>query len=517
MSRRKTADPFEVVPPSDGNAELSVLGAIIIKPHLFDAAFDTGLTTEDFCNPAYRTYATAMVRLVESGEGIDPTTVEHEVAAMGAEALASLGGGENIGVIASLVHDPSNVGSYARIVRDHSRRRSLLALGKKLALSNGADLHEIIGSARDELAEIESRGLRQAAPLGPQASEVEKRNVRWLCPGYIPRGRVTDLEGNPNEGKSLFACDLAARISSGDVGPDGAPCDPGAVIMVSAEDDAGDTIRPRLEAAGARLDKITLIGFTMPDGEPLTLPQHLPLIEAEIRRANAHLVVIDPLSPYLSEATDSHRDQSVRRMLAELSAVAERTDAAILIIRHLNKRNDSGNPLFRSAGSVAFVAACRAAFLIASDPDDDTEDVNSRRRVLAPLKMNIARMPDSLSFRIVSTETGAPRLSWDTTPADRSARDLLREPDRDDSNADAIGDAMAFLATELGNGPRPSAEMFEAAAAHNICATTLKRARQKLGVKSRKSGIRGGWQMFLPGRNGDVPENLDPSKNGDSE
>ncbi len=290
--------------------------------------------------------------------------------------------------------------------------------------------------------------------------------------------------------------------------PDGTPSDPGAVIFISAEDDASDTLRPRLEAAGARLDKITLVGFTLPNGNPLTLPEHLPELEGEIRRVNAKLIVLDPLAAFLTDATDSHRDQSVRRMLAELAAVAERTDAAIIIIRHLNKRSDGGNPLYRSAGSLAFVAAVRSALLIATDQDDPEEDTGCKRRVLAPLKWNLTRMPNSLAFKIVENENGAPRIEWDASPADRSARDLLRERNDSNSDADALVEATAFLAAELSSGPRPSDEVFKSAAAHNISAMTLKRARSKLGVRSRKRGMRGGWEMLLDAAT------LDASKNG---
>ncbi len=83
--------------------------------------------------------------------------------------------------------------------------------------------------------------------------------VDWLWPGRIPAGRMTLLVGRPGEGKSFVTCDWAARISRGSPWPDGALCKMGSVILMSAEDDPGDTIRPRLDAAGADCSRIYLL------------------------------------------------------------------------------------------------------------------------------------------------------------------------------------------------------------------------------------------------------------------
>ena len=227
------------------------------------------------------------------------------------------------------------------------------------------------------------------------------------------------MDGDPGEGKSALATDLAARKSIGGKWPDGVECEPGGVVVCSAEDGLADTIRPRLEAAGADLSRVlALATVTDRDGERLlSIPEDLDMIRRGIERVDAELVIVDPLMAFLSGDVNSHRDQDVRRALAPLAKLAEDTGAAVLIIRHLNK-SDGGNPLYRGGGSIGIIGAARSALLVARNPEDDD------RRVLAPLKANLSAPAPSLAFTLTEAANGAVRVEWKgATPLD--ARTLL--------------------------------------------------------------------------------------------
>jgi len=117
-------------------------------------------------------------------------------------------------------------------------------------------------------------------------STVEPESVRWLWQGYIPLGKVTVLDGDPGLGKSLLTLDLAARVTTGRDMPDGTPGVCGAVVVLSAEDDLADTIRPRLDAAGAIVAQVTALeavgDVDTETGEvherPVYLPQDIPAV-----------------------------------------------------------------------------------------------------------------------------------------------------------------------------------------------------------------------------------------------
>src|SRR6185312_9385094 len=94
-------------------------------------------------------------------------------------------------------------------------------------------------------------------------STVKVEQVRWLWPGRIPLGKITILDGDPGLGKSLITLDLIARLTTGRGMPDepGASLrelsgDPHGAVLLSAEDGLGDTIAPRLLAAGGDPERV---------------------------------------------------------------------------------------------------------------------------------------------------------------------------------------------------------------------------------------------------------------------
>jgi RecA-family ATPase len=157
--------------------------------------------------------------------------------------------------------------------------------------------------------------------VGTLLSEVEPERVEWLWLGRIPKGKVSLIEGDPGTGKSALTTDLAARVSAGGELPDGAPCEVAGVVLISAEDGLRDTIRPRLDAAGADTSRVVGLA-TVPDLEGaerlLGIPADMSIIERGMERVGAGLVVVDPLAAFLGPGIDAHKDQDVRRALAYL-------------------------------------------------------------------------------------------------------------------------------------------------------------------------------------------------------
>src|SRR5207249_2537482 len=90
-------------------------------------------------------------------------------------------------------------------------------------------------------------------------SDIAPKPLRWLWPGRIPLAKLTLLVGDPGLGKSLLTADAASRVTRGEAFPDGALCESGSVIFLSAEDDPADTIRPRLDAAGADVSRVHVL------------------------------------------------------------------------------------------------------------------------------------------------------------------------------------------------------------------------------------------------------------------
>ncbi|MGH2534121.1 MAG: AAA family ATPase [Thermomicrobiales bacterium] len=322
---------------------------------------------------------------------------------------------------------------------------------------------------------------------------VQPERVRWLSRGRLAAGKITVLEGDPGLGKSTLLCEWAARISRGEALPDGEPGSPRGVLLLSAEDGLADTIRPRLDAAGADVERIVAlvsISDGSLEGRPPTIPGDRGLIEQMVTEIDAALVVIDPLVAYLDGQLNAYRDQDTRRALASLAGLAERTGAAILLVRHLTKTT-GGPALYRGGGSIGIIGAARCGLLLAADPDDPTV------RVLAPTKGNLAFPPPSLAFRLDPIPDGdAARLVW-LGESKRRADDLVNPPDP--KARTERDEAKDWLRLVLADGPMAARRVEEKARREGIAPKTLRKAREDVQVVTQRKGFGAGasyaWRL----------------------
>jgi hypothetical protein len=334
-----------------------------------------------------------------------------------------------------------------------------------------------------------------------QMSGVERKRVRWLWPGRIPLGKQTVADGDPGLGKSTVFLDLAARITRGDVMPDGIPGDlagPSNVVVMTAEDDLGDTVRLRLEASGADMERVYVFdSVRQPDGtsRPPSIPEDLELLAEIVGELEGAYVVVDPLMAYLDGKVNSYRDQDVRRALHRLKLIAEETGAAIVTIRHLVKNGKEMNAVKQGGGSIGIVGGARADLLVVRDPEDE------ERHVLAVTKLNVGKRASSLAYRIegvvIDGDYETSRIEW-LGEVDQTADQLIAasRPTRGRPPHE-LERALTFIDEMLGSGERmPAKEFSKAANAYGITPATLRRAREKAAVSTAKTAD--GWVVYLP-------------------
>lgn len=253
-------------------------------------------------------------------------------------------------------------------------------------------------------------------------SDVVREQVQWLWSSRIPMGRVTLLDGDPGLGKSTLTLDIAARVTNGGLFPDGDRAPLGNVVVLSAEDGLGDTVRPRLEAAGADLSRIIAVkairrssgGYESPPDIRNDIDAIARIVTEETR-----LLIVDPLMAYLPDNVNPNRDHEIRRCLLPLSSFAQRMNVAVLLVRHLKKNDHGHGALYAGGGSIGISGAARSVLMMGQDPD------NPLRRVVAAVKTNLCAMPPSLAFVIEPADDGTPTLAWEMYPVEISADQLL--------------------------------------------------------------------------------------------
>ncbi len=380
-------------------------------------------------------------------------------------------------------------------------------------------------SDADLLAEVEDLASK-AAPLtkpptllseagsdeaGPKArasltclADVTAQPIDWLWHGKLARGMVSMFAGNPGEGKSTLTMDICGRLTTGRTfhGDDtiNPPC---SVILMGGEDNLADTVRPRLDAAGADLSKvIALEGLEVrqDNGEidvaPITMEAVNVIRDALVRKPDAACVIIDPVGEFLGSG-DGNSDPEMRKVIAGIRGLAKKYDVAILLVGHLNKKQ--GAPAAqRIMGSAAFVGASRAVWLIGRDRE------GGGRVVMARIKGNNASEPVSVAFTLQGHTNGMACVSWLPGEVNVTADQLCgaegaggEDDAADKAGADRLAEAMAFLRVELADGPAAVIKVEAAAKGAGVTPGTLRRAREKMGIKPHKEGGRG-WVLSLP-------------------
>jgi putative DNA primase/helicase len=373
------------------------------------------------------------------------------------------------------------------------------------------DAQMITSTAAKTAAEPPAQATSASTLVTCRASDVEPEKIEWLWPGRIARGKHTAIAGDPGAGKSQLMISIVATVTTGGEFPCSEGRAPiGNVIIMAAEDGVADTVVPRLQAAGANLERVRIITAVRAESTTRTfnLQADLDELSKEIARVgDVALVCIDPVSSYLGKV-DSHKNAELRSVLEPLGTMAEQTRAAVLSVTHFSKggAGASTNSLYRFIGSIAFVAAPRAAFVVMQDPEE------RERRLFLHSKNNLAKPAQGLAFRLAQCLVGsdkdivASHVVWDRQPVSVTADEALGAGGGDEPTA--RDDAADFLRTVLAGGAMPVSDLEQSARAAGHLgpgqpisqSKPFRSARQLLGIKPHQArGVKsGGWFWALP-------------------
>jgi AAA domain len=321
-------------------------------------------------------------------------------------------------------------------------------------------------------------------------TSVGRESINWVWPGYIPGGKLTLLDGDPDYGKSLITIDIAARLSRGRPMVDGTGGGaPRRTLFLNAEDKVEDTLRPRLEAAGADFDHVFVLGREGVPGGPVRIPRHLRRIEELIRSEWISMVVFDPLFAFLSRAASTGNYQMVRQAIGPLTVMAGRTGTGIVAVRHLTKEGRH-KAMYRGGGSIGIIGSARAGLLVADHPKE------KGLRVLTATKSNLAQKPLALVYRVVQSPAGQPVIEW-TDIAEMTADEALHPPKEPKREELGLLRASEWLTAALREGARPAGELIAEALAAGIGERTLQRAKDAAGVISKLVNVDGKPKHWL--------------------
>ncbi|GAA1951168.1 AAA family ATPase [Microbacterium deminutum] len=332
-------------------------------------------------------------------------------------------------------------------------------------------------------------------------SLITPTRMQWVWAGKIPVGTVTANVGKGGIGKTTFELWQIARLTRGELEGDWAGRAI-TVLIVTPEDDPGAVTRPRLEAAGADLDRVFNLTVAAELGgatreRRMKLPLDMEQLGEVVTETGAQLVFIDGMTTAFEGSTDSKED--MRAALDPLIDLAQRRDIAVIVTHHSRKGN--GNLTDLISGSHAIRDAVRSVLFFVRD--EETGEV-----IITQDKSNYGAETASCKFRLVSatvetpdgqTEVGS--VEW-LGESDVSAADLIArtysDGDADDRNA-----AQQFVLDYLHGREAWEAnagEVLKAGRAAGFSDNELKHARRRSRnprIESTKSAFGGAWVWVI--------------------
>lgn len=299
-------------------------------------------------------------------------------------------------------------------------------------------------------------------------SDVVKKEISWLWHPFIPYGKLTIIQGDPGDGKTTLVLNIAARVSKGEgLDENMSIKEPVKVIYQTAEDGLADTVKPRLESAGADCNNIMVI-----DESTRSLSMVDERIEEAIIKTGARLLILDPIQAYLGGNVDMNRANEARNMTKRLGIIAEKYNCAIVLIGHMNKA--SGNKAaYRGMGSIDFYAVARSVLLVGrieGQPDN---------RALIQIKNNLEQLGHPKAFSLADH-----RFVW-LGDCDITVDEVLSGMEPQYTKQERARELLLTLAKE--NTSLPSKEILELAKEQDISKRTLEIVKEEMGIKAKRS------------------------------
>ena len=307
-------------------------------------------------------------------------------------------------------------------------------------------------------------------------SEVQSQEIEWLWYPFIPYGKLTIVQGDPGDGKTTLILNIAAKLSKGEgLDDDMKLTEPMNIIYQTAEDGLADTVKPRLEMAGADCERILII-----DEGDKSLSMADERLEEAIIQTGARMLILDPIQAYLGGGMDMNRANEARDMTKRLGALAEKYKCAIILIGHMNKA--SGNKAaYRGMGSIDFFAVARSVLLVGRVEGEPNI------RAVVQIKNNLAQFGHPKAFELM--ESGFKWMGDYEITADEVLGGIAPK-------ANKLEQAKQMLRelAETSNAVQ-SNEIFDMAEEQGISKRTLENAQKELCIRARKINNSWYWEL----------------------
>lgn len=224
--------PTVKVPPQDEQAEIAVLGSILIDRDSIVNVVDF-LRPEQFYVPAHGIIFGAMMTLFERHEPVDLVTLTTELKKT--KSYTQIGGAKYLSSLLDGIPTAANIEHYGRAVQDCFTKRQLISAGIKIterAFNAAEEVKKLLDESEAEIFAISQFHIRRDFILLKDAlsesfdrlDELHKRgsHLRGLSTGFtdldnklsgLQPSNLLILAARPGQGKTAFVLNMAQHIA----------------------------------------------------------------------------------------------------------------------------------------------------------------------------------------------------------------------------------------------------------------------------------------------------------------
>ena len=369
------------------------------------------------------------------------------------------------------------------------------SLERELKDTNSEFIENVLSRYNEKLIKYNSQQC-----VVEYVDDIEEAGYDWIIPNKLCAGALTIMAGDPGVGKSTVALDIAACISTGSTFPfRSAVKNPGVVYVLSCEDSASKTTKPKLRVLKADLSKVGVVNPIVKNdnGKDTTvdITDYRYFEDLMRKEPNLRMLIIDPISSFMG-GIDSHNNSEVRGALVGITQIASKHNVGVLAITHLNKASASSKPQYGVVGSIGFSAVARTILFVEKGINPEEPET----RYLSVIKNNISKDDNSAAaFRMLDCN-GVPKINWLSDKLTRQDLDRMREEAANKSRGRSVSDKgvkmIAWLKKRLKGGPVKTAAIEHACSQLGYNFRTMKNYKNYIGAGSKR--IDGDWHWFLP-------------------
>lgn len=223
--------PSHRVPPQNLDAEMSVLGGVLLENNALNRALEV-LTPEDFYRDAHSTIFNHLIALSDKSEPADLVTLTSSLSA--ANELDAVGGSTYLAQLVDFVPTAANIAYYAKLVKEKAVARKLITVATDIATQGyeGGDMEEVLDRAESAIFEIAEnkispsyypvKGILKDTFKSIEKLFERKELVTGVPTGYDDLDKMTAglqpsdlviIAGRPSMGKTAFALNLLENAS----------------------------------------------------------------------------------------------------------------------------------------------------------------------------------------------------------------------------------------------------------------------------------------------------------------